>query len=52
MYTHFENFYHTFLIVGDVHSLKDFTVFTTTQFSHYLIVILLSENKQYGKASD
>lgn len=40
-------FHHDFLIVCNVYGFKHFTVFSSTQLSHKLVVILVSEAQKH-----
>lgn len=41
--THLEDFHHHLLIVGHIYSFKYFTVLPSAQFTHQLIVVLITE---------
>lgn len=41
--THLEDFHHHLLIVGHIYSFKYFAVLPSAQFTHQLIVVLITE---------
>ena len=50
--TYLENFNNNFFIICDVDGFKYFTVFTPTEFSNQLVVILISGNKKNQSYND
>lgn len=43
---YFQNFNHDFVIIRDVDPFKYFTVFSTTELSHDLIIILITKGEK------